>query len=552
MSTSPRIGATIPPAQQQAVDQGSELLWTATVGGMVGCVVPLLLGIGGGWSLPRVLIYAGLSAAFIALTQAPRLPGLCRLLDPLWIYLVLMGGLGFVLQGLSGDPFLQPIVFIVPFVFASFEYGTRGKIGAGLIFLALMSLSLWLGGARGNLSFVLPVIGYAALMMLVSGFTTMSEQQTAARNHADHLAADLARQRDYLARLVDVTASLTRDLDLETVLAQVAAEGQILARAGQVRVWLREAVDEDDPPMRLAAAVPAQLAAQTPDNPILRLPLHFKNEPIGVLELMRGMDGPFTDEDARLLRPFADAAAVAIENARLYEQARLLATLAERNRLARELHDTIAQGLTAVNMQLEAAQRSFDRDSERARTRLARASELTKATLEDVRRSVWTLAAPLIDGHALSESLADLVQRFEQRTAIAAHYEHTGAAPTLGHAQATQVLRIVQEALQNVEKHARATVVSVQSEAMSDALQIRVRDNGVGFDPASPPGGAGGSGFGLISLGERARLSGGMIDVRSVPGAGTCVTLTIPQPDRSPSDAARKDELIYANPNLDR
>ncbi|MFY0100023.1 histidine kinase, partial [Acinetobacter baumannii] len=84
--------------------------------------------------------------------------------------------------------------------------------------------------------------------------------------------------------------------------------------------------------------------------------------------------------------------------------------LAERNRLARELHDTIAQGLTAVTMQLDAAQRSFDRDAERTRARLQRAHELARETLEDVRRSVWTLAAPLVDGAALRDALDDLTK----------------------------------------------------------------------------------------------------------------------------------------------
>jgi signal transduction histidine kinase len=263
------------------------------------------------------------------------------------------------------------------------------------------------------------------------------------------------------------------------------------------------------------------------DGSRLVLPLIAKGATIGALELHDSLQGPFTSEDARLLQPFANAAAVAIENARLYEQSRLSATLSERNRLARELHDTIAQGLTAVTMQLEAAERGFERDPARARTRIARAHELARAALEDVRRSVWTLAAPLIDGRALGHALEELTERFATRTGLPASYAHSGPPPPLGHAAATQVLRIVQEALQNVEKHARAHTVAVGSALANGELRIWVRDDGVGFAPDSPPAHSNGDGFGLLSLRERARLAGGTLQVESAPGVGTCVIVTI-------------------------
>ena len=129
-------------------------------------------------------------------------------------------------------------------------------------------------------------------------------------------------------------------------------------------------------------------------------------------------------------------------------------------------------------MQLEAAQRGFERDPARARTRIARAHELARAALEDVRRSVWTLAAPLIDGRALGHALEELTERFAARTGLPASYAHSGPPPPLGHAAATQVLRIVQEALQNVEKHAHAHTVAVGSALADGELRIWVRDDG--------------------------------------------------------------------------
>jgi signal transduction histidine kinase len=261
----------------------------------------------------------------------------------------------------------------------------------------------------------------------------------------------------------------------------------------------------------------------------LVLPLVFKDRTIGVLELQGHADATPTTADAQLLQPFADTAAVAIQNARLYEQAGLSFTLAERNRLARELHDTIAQGLTAVTMQLEAAERSFDRYPDRARARVTRASELARQTLADVRRSVWTLAAPLLDGTALVPALDDLVQRFAARTGLPATYAHAGLPPPLDLAAATQVVRILQEALLNVEKHAQASTVEVRSETGDDAVRLVVRDDGIGFDPQATHGpSAMSSGFGLFSLQERAHLAGGSVQVESAPGAGTRVTLIIP------------------------
>jgi signal transduction histidine kinase len=447
---------------------------------------------------------------------------------------------------------LQPIIFLVPLIYAAMVYPPGRVAAVGLFFLGLMNLGVWLSGEEYAIAFLFPTFGYGTFMVFTYAFVQLSVQQAAARRDADRLAADLSRQRDYLSRLVEITATLTRDLDLATVLEQVAAAGRTLAHAAQARVWLRaDDGAEKDRQVQLAAAVPAQnpelvsttvvlwgvasierLTAEA-SGARLVLPLVCKGATIGALDLHNPADAPFSAADARLLQPFADVAAVAIENARLYEQARMSATLAERNRLARELHDTIAQGLTAVTMQLEAAQRGFERDPARARMRIGRAHELARESLEDVRRSVWTLAAPLVDGMALSDALEDLAARFAARTGLATSYRHSGPPPALGHAAATQVLRIAQEALQNVEKHARAGAVAVGSELSAGALRVWVRDDGIGFAPDRARTGGNGDGFGLLSLHERARLAGGTLEVESAPGQGTLVAVIIPVPEKS-------------------
>lgn len=555
-NTQKLVASLTAPPEPDPCEISSGIGGTGLVAALIACGVPLTMGLLTGWSPGRVIGYSSVALVYLGLTQTHYLS---RAFDRwrwrwLWVYLLLAGLVCLVLQIISGDAFIQPIAFTVPVVYAALGYNTLRITSVAALYLGLMVLGLWLSGQRQPEALIFPTAGYGAFMAFAYVLTRLLVKQSRARRQADQLTQAMARQRDYLARLVEITATLTRDLDIDTVLEQVAAEGRTLARAAQVRVWLREPETREpgEPRVRLAVAVPPQSEPSTLTPPeqhtllansalvsatTLVLPLVFKGDRIGALELRDRAEAPFSDEDVRLLQPFADAAAVALENARLYEQAHISATLSERNRLARELHDTIAQGLTAVTMQLEAAQRSFERDPARARARLGRAHELARETLEDVRRSVWTLASPLVDGHTLHAALADLAQRFAARTGLAVRYDHSGPVPRLGHTVVTQVLRIAQEALQNVEKHAQATQVRVGSEATPTEVRVWVCDNGIGFDPDRPSvNGAVGNGFGLIGLRERARLARGALHIQSAPGMGTRVTVTVPNTTERPPE----------------
>jgi signal transduction histidine kinase len=552
ISASKFIAAFTRPPDLENSNVGRMVMWSGLLAGGLPCGLLFAVALANAAPVSQLGPYAALVVVYLGLLLALCVPSaLSRWIwRRLWLFLLAIGLICLAIQALAGESFLQPIVFLVPMIYAALVYPPARVAAVGLFFLGLMNLGIRLSGETHPIAFLFPTFGYGTFMAFTYAFVQLSIQQAGARREADRLAADLARQRDYLARLIEITAALTRDLDLATVLGQVAAEGRALSHAGQARVWLRDAQDQAGGAVRLAAAVPrldspgggiaselwgvasiAQLAAEAIDDRLV-LPLIAKGATIGALELHGSPIGQFTIEDARLLQPFADVAAVAIENARLYEQSRQSATLSERNRLARELHDTIAQGLTAVTMQLEAAQRGFERDPARARTRIGRAHELARETLEDVRRSVWTLAAPLIDGRMLGGALEDLTDQFAARTGMPASYQHSGPPPPLDHAAATQVLRIVQEALQNVEKHARASMVDIGSEVAGGEVRVWVRDDGVGFAPEAPPAAPNGSGFGLLSLRERARLSGGTLDIASAPGAGTRIAVTIPVGER--------------------
>ncbi len=519
------------PPQLDDVDVSQSMLGAGLLAGLL---PSLLLLATNSVAIHNPALYVALLAIYVALLLSLILRTRIRmwLWQHLWAFLFVLSVVCCAIQAQMRESFLQPIIFIPPLVQAALAYPPGRAALVGVWLLGLMNIGIALSGELYAQAMLFPTCGYGTFMVFIYAFVRVSRQQVAARREAHLLATNLASQRDYLAQLAAITATLTRDLELATVLGQVAEAGRTLAHATWARVWLDDADDEDE--MRLAAAAPPEHSAPAGAGPLLAqndehmaLPLVFKDATIGMLELCAAAGAPFTGGSAQLLQPFADAAAVAIENARLYEQARLSATLAERNRLARELHDTIAQGLTAVTMQLEAAGRSFERDPARARARIGRAHELARDTLEDVRRSVWTLAAPLVDGAGLSAALEDLTSRFAERTGLAACYEHHGGAPALDHAAAAQVLRIVQEALQNVEKHAHAQNVQVVSENDVGRLRVQVRDDGVGFAPEAPVTGANSSGFGLLSLRERARLAGGTLQVESAPDAGTQISITI-------------------------
>jgi signal transduction histidine kinase len=394
---------------------------SALIAGVVACVIPLLLGIGVGWSSGSIAIYILLSLLYLVLIQqnlsSATLLGrwLCTHQR---IYLILIGFITTALLAVSGDYLIQPIAFTIPFVQGLLLLGPRSAAPIGGSYLGLMALGLWLSGQNNVAGILIPLAVYGALMVFMTAFVRLAQDQQTARQNADELAAALAHERDTLA-------------------------------------------------------------------------------------------------------------ALAVENARLADQAAAAAALAERNRIARELHDTIAQGLTAVSMQLEAAQRAFERDPKRARARLSRAHELARETLTDVRTSVWTLAAPPSAGASLQAALHHQVERFQQRTGITTTYNHSGAAIDLPAEQVNQLVRIAQEALTNAEKHADARNVRVDSQQNNGVAEIRIHDDGNGFDPHIPQPADHNGGFGLTSMRERAQLVGASLTIDSAPGAGTTVRLVL-------------------------
>lgn len=225
-------------------------------------------------------------------------------------------------------------------------------------------------------------------------------------------------------------------------------------------------------------------------------------------------------DELNLLHTIGDLLGVAVERARLHARRLESAQTEERNRLAREIHDTIAQDLSAIAFQLEAAEALLAQqtDPERVRRSVTAALDLTRKGLEEARRSVLDLRAAPLEGRTLPAALAALAEE------AGVTFEPSPAAVPLPPAVEVGLYRIAQEALQNALRHAGASSVVLRLEASSDRVRLTVQDDGKGF----PEGTASSGRFGLVGMQERARLLGGSFQVESSPGAGTRITAEVP------------------------
>ncbi len=199
----------------------------------------------------------------------------------------------------------------------------------------------------------------------------------------------------------------------------------------------------------------------------------------------------------------------------------------ERRRLARDLHDEVNQALTAILLRLEAlAQES---PPERA-PEMAELKKLVNQAMEQLLSLARQLRPTALDDHGLVPAVEGQLKRFSARTGIEVRLRTAGEPNQLPEVLQTAIYRVAQEALANVARHAGATAVEVDLEAVESLTELRIRDDGAGFDPGSINGtgsGRNGIGLGLGGMAERARLVGGELDVRSAPGGGTSVTLRV-------------------------
>ncbi len=219
----------------------------------------------------------------------------------------------------------------------------------------------------------------------------------------------------------------------------------------------------------------------------------------------------------------SELVAMAAENARLHEllveRAREAGVAAERARLAREIHDTVAQGLTGIVTQLEAV---GELPSPGQNDRLGTARSLARTSLDEVRRSIEALRPGPLQDARLADAVRQAVTAWSGQYGVPARFTVTGTALPLHSEVEVTLLRAAQEALSNVGRHARAATVHVTLSYMEDVVVLDVRDDGTGFD--GPPAG----GFGLTALRERVAALAGSVGIESSPAAGTAVSVTVP------------------------
>jgi two-component system, NarL family, sensor kinase len=409
----------------------------------------------------------------------------------------------------------------------------------------------------------------------------------------DHQESDsLLRENRDLAVLYAIAGHLNRKIDVHEALQEVLAQVTKLLGMQTGWVWLLD--ERNSPYLAAAQSLPPYLAnhprrmtgtclcldtflegdlegaaninflrcsrlknaerEHDPSSLGLRfhasVPIYAGDTPLGVLNVASEDWRKLAAEELQLLHIIGDQIGLAIQRARISAEhtqaATRLATIEERNRLAREIHDTLAQGMAAITLQLETADALAPSHPERAQEAIRRALGLARKNLEEARRSVIDLRAASLQDRTLPEALAALTRETAQEgITIDYRYEPVSDFPLLSPRLEAGVYRIAQEALSNAYKHAQAQQISLTLVVENGELYLYVQDDGRGFvldevtQATNSLTGSKVEHFGLTGMSERVKLLGGTVCISSEPGAGTCVVAHLPleAPTRLVNDA---------------
>jgi two-component system NarL family sensor kinase len=250
------------------------------------------------------------------------------------------------------------------------------------------------------------------------------------------------------------------------------------------------------------------------------VPLQFQGRPLGVLNVTGPSWRKLTDDELRMLSMIALQMSATIERSRLAEEHARLARADERASMARELHDTLVQSLAAIALQLESAMKTSE--DAPTRDRLQRALDAARSASVDARRAVSELRGTPLSAKPLAQALTGLARGFMSDTGVKATIRAEADIRLAPQAE-SELLRIAQEALTNVAKHARATAVDIALRCVDGRAELTVTDDGRGFED-----GAEAHGHGLIGMRERAAVVGGTLSVTRTELGGTQVTAVVP------------------------
>ncbi|MBI5386396.1 MAG: PAS domain S-box protein [Verrucomicrobia bacterium] len=283
---------------------------------------------------------------------------------------------------------------------------------------------------------------------------------------------------------------------------------------------------EHDP--RLASCCETLLAQGI--RMVLAVPLLVAGRVIGLINVRCATRRQYRAEEVELAQALAHQATLAIQLTRLAEQNRQAAVLEERNRLARDIHDTLAQGFTGIIVQLEAAEDALLKGENREANRhLRRAGDLARHSLGEARRSVRALRPKVLEAGSLPAALDRLVKSMTSGTALKAELSLAGRRRPLPPEWEENLLHIGQEALTNTLQHAQASHFHLRLVFGPEEVRLELRDDGHGFDARYRNGG-----FGLTGMRERVARMGGHLDIKSAVGQGTEILVTVPENGKFP------------------
>jgi signal transduction histidine kinase len=257
---------------------------------------------------------------------------------------------------------------------------------------------------------------------------------------------------------------------------------------------------------------------------VLLVPMSFAGRLEGAIGLRFTRKRLFRPEEIELAQALASQAMLAMQLTRLSAESRESAVIAERNRMARDIHDTLAQGFTGVIVQLEAAADATSKGLvNEAEEHLGRAGDLARESLKEARRSVQALRPQALEDNDLAKALENLIRKMTAGTTVRSKFLLQGQPQTLPSLWEEDILHIGQEVLTNALRHAQATEFTTRLTFAPNEVRFELRDNGRGFDPAREN-----DGFGLTGIGERVEGMGGQITIQSAAGKGTAILIILP------------------------
>jgi two-component system nitrate/nitrite sensor histidine kinase NarX len=391
------------------------------------------------------------------------------------------------------------------------------------------------------------------LETLAEQFNAMAEELQASYAHLEQRVEDRTRE---LATLNAIAAVVSRSLELDEIMEAALKETlvsmdieagaafrlddqrmRLMAHVGlsDSFVFRVESLSLEDSIAAQAVSEVAPVVRPVTDYPegalkelledeglrsVVSVPLVAKGETLGVLNLATRRTRAITPEERSLLASIGQQAGMAVDNARLYEDAEAAAAAAERNRLARELHDAVSQTLFSASMIADVLPRLWERDQDEARRRLDMLRRLTRGAMAEMRTLLLELRPAALVEAELDELLAQLGKAVEGRAQVDVQLkvERVSGLPD---DVKVALYRIAQEGLNNVTKHASAGRIDLSLRVSREGVELRIRDDGRGFDPGDVPR----DHFGLINMYERAESVGAELTLKSEIGRGTEISV---------------------------